>query len=79
MGGGDGRHADDGVHGRADVVAHVGKKLAFGHARGPGPLQRALQRLALLLLLIPLLVDAPGEQDGQRVVRIGVIHIDDLG
>ena len=28
VGGGDGRHADDGIHGRADVVAHVGEKLA---------------------------------------------------
>ena len=30
VGGGNGRHTYDTVHGRADIVAHIGEKFAFG-------------------------------------------------
>ena len=30
VGGGDGRHAHNGVHGGADIVAHIGQELALG-------------------------------------------------
>lgn len=51
MGGGDGRHPDDGVHGSADFVAHAGKEVALG---GVGLLcarQRVLERLPRLHLV----------------------------
>ena len=36
-------HAEDGVHRRADLVAHVGQELALGAARFLGGLARALR------------------------------------
>ena len=54
------RHAHDDVHGRADLVAHVGQKLAFEPHGFLGPffllaqLLRALLNL-LLEMLIPML------------------------
>ena len=47
VGGGDGRHAHDGVHGGADVVAHVGEELALGSV---GPLSLPLSMLHLCQL-----------------------------
>ena len=45
-------HADDGVHGRADVVAHGGEELALGPAGLLRLFQRPLQRL--LVAALPL-------------------------
>ena len=50
MGGGDGRHPDDGVHGGADFVAHAGKEVAFGCVGLLCALQRFLERLPRLHL-----------------------------
>ncbi len=36
-------HADDAVHRRADLVAHVGEELALGAARGLGLLLGGLE------------------------------------
>ena len=45
------RHADDAVHRRADLVAHVGEELALGAVRRLGRLLGALEPLAVLALL----------------------------
>ena len=42
--------AENGVHGRADLVAHAGEELALGLRRAAGLLQRAAQRLAAAAL-----------------------------
>ena len=41
-------HADDAVHGRADLVAHVGQELALGPAGGLRLLARLLQLVGAL-------------------------------
>ena len=43
-----GRHAHDGVHGRADVVAHIRKERALCFSCGQGLLPRLLQIIQLL-------------------------------
>ena len=48
VGRGDGRHAHDGVHGRADVVGHVGEEFALGLVGPDGLLPRLVQLLHLL-------------------------------
>ena len=66
-----GGHAKDGVHRRADVVAHPGEKLRLGVIRPPGALIRLLQRplgrlvLRLTFQLPPLLpADVAQGDDG---------------
>ena len=51
-----GAHADDRVHGRADLVAHAGEEVGFGGIR----LLRSHQRGGQLLLLALLLADHVG-------------------
>ena len=51
-------HADDGVQGRADLVAHVGQEGALGAAGGLGGLLGRLQGLGGLLLLGDVAGDA---------------------
>ena len=41
-------HADDGVHGGADFVAHVGQKFALGASGGFGGFLGCLQRQVLI-------------------------------
>ena len=52
-------HAQDGVHGRADLVAHVGQKIALG----PGRLLRQLlgQTHVLFGLFLCRDIDRPGQ------------------
>ena len=47
-----GRHAHDGVHGRTDIVRHVGEKPAFGLVGGLRRRQSLLHRLVLPLQLL---------------------------
>ena len=71
MGGGDGRHPDDGVHGGADFVAHAGKEIALG---GVGLLcarQRVLERLPRLHL-VGAIRQGHDVPDGARVFLYGV-------
>ena len=49
VGDGDGRHAYNGVHGRTDVVAHVGEEFALGLVGSHSLLPSHLQLLHLLL------------------------------
>ena len=64
VGPGNGCHADDGVHGGADVVAHVGKKLGLGAIGAVGRVVSILEGLAggdlRLLFLRDILCDEEG-------------------
>ena len=59
VGDGNGRHAHDGIHGGADIVAHVGQKLALGPVGVLGLLLGGLRGLAGLLHLLQLLPGQP--------------------
>ena len=59
--------AHDGVHGRADVVGHVGQERALGLAGAVGAVERFLQQLLLLHLLARLLVDVAQAQHDEPV------------
>ena len=59
------QHAEDGVHGRANLMAHVGQKLALGHAGLFGLRLGRQQGLALLALFGHVGV---GDDDTQGVV-----------
>ena len=56
----DGREARDGVHGRAEVVGHVGEEGRFRLARMLGQIERVLQRHLLAQLLAHLAGDVAG-------------------
>ena len=56
VGRGDCRHSHNRIHGRPDVMAHIGQELALGAACRPRAVQRALKRLPALLFLIPLFI-----------------------
>ena len=76
-------HAQNGVHGRADFVAHVGQKLALGQGGnlgvGFGFLQRVFQRLvggdvgANADVLLRQAVGAQQRQDGGRHPVVGAV------
>ena len=78
MGCSDGGHTNNGVHRCPDIMAHIGQKLTFCPAGSHGIVKGALQCLALLFLLMTLLVDPAGDEDCQLILRIGIIHMDDL-
>ena len=57
VGGGDGRHTDDRIHGRTYLMGHTGKKITLGRVGLPGVLKGVTQRLlgpALLGLILQL-------------------------
>ncbi len=62
VGDGQGGKADDGVHGSADVVGHVGKEDALGPAGPVGLGEGILQQRLFLPLFLRLLVDGPEAQ-----------------
>ena len=79
-------HAQNGVHGGSDIVAHLGEKVALGLAGLLRLLQRVLQQqlgpaflLQCLLLQAALPVDIPGEGDLDQVVGIRALHPHHLG
>ena len=65
-------HADDAVHGRADLVAHVGEELAFRRVRALGfqaggpraafGLHEGVQRIVQPHRLFPAFADVRGDQ-----------------
>ena len=63
----DGREARDGIHGRAEIVGHVGEEGRFRLARMLGQIERVLQRHLLAQLLAHLAGDVAGGQDDLRV------------
>ena len=63
----DGRKARDGIHGRAEIVGHVGEEGRFRLARMLGQIERILQRHLLAQLLAHLAGDVAGGQDDLRV------------
>jgi hypothetical protein len=65
------RHADDAVHRRADLMAHVGEELAFGAARLLGGLAR-VQRFLLGELAIGAVT-----RDGKKTDRLaGLVAVE---
>ena len=73
VGGGDGGHADDAVHGRADVVAHVGEEVRLGLVGGLCGVEGLLQGLLLLAFALDEVVDAARADDGDAV-PVGLPH-----
>ena len=78
VGRGNRRHAHDGVHGGADIVAHIGQELAFG----PAGLDGVLAGLVQLHHLLARHLQIPGKDPQQRPQHQGAgqkNHIDPLG
>ena len=73
VGRGDGGHADDAVHGRADVVGHVGKEVGLGLVGGLRSLAGGLQRHLLLALLLDQVVDV-ARADDHRQPSVRLVH-----
>ena len=67
IGCGDGRHAHNGVHGRSDVVTHVGEEFTFGLVGGDSCLTGLLQLGHLLFGDL----DVPEEDQQQRRQHYG--------
>ena len=57
MAGGNSRHADDAVHGGADIVGHIGQKHRLGTIGAAGFLYRLIQPLLLSNLQLLFLID----------------------
>ena len=68
----DGGEADDGVHGRPDIVGHVGEEGGFGLIGPLGLHQRVLECLGLLPLLPDLIGDVLGHHHDHDVPRVVV-------
>ena len=71
-------HADDGIHRRADFVAHVGQENGLGFCRHFGPCPCLTQGLLHLLALLQVGLDGRGhgiEGGGQRMHFLHPLHI----
>ena len=60
VGGGNGGHADDAVHGGADVVGHIGQELGLGPVGGFRRVVGLLQRLLLQTFLFDEVIHVAG-------------------
>ncbi|OPZ57101.1 MAG: hypothetical protein BWY87_01697 [Deltaproteobacteria bacterium ADurb.Bin510] len=67
--------ADHAVHGRADLVAHVGQKLALGHAGALGLLD---QQVGAFDGLLELAVDGVGLLLGASECQLGLLALGDV-
>ncbi len=73
MGAGNGRHTDDGVHGCADIVAHLGQEIRLGVIGSLRPLGSKGKQFLLLLLVFDHLIyaaDGHGHRLGLSVLRL---------
>ena len=68
----DPREAQNSVHGRPDIVGHIGQEQALGPVRVPGPLQSVFQKTPLLLFCLPLVLDT-GKSDNHFIENIRVL------
>ena len=67
-------HADDGVHRRADLVAHVGQKAALGQCGRLGPLSRPLQLALGTLALLDVALDRARHFVERRAEHLQLLH-----
>ncbi|GFI65662.1 hypothetical protein IMSAG185_01265 [Lachnospiraceae bacterium] len=73
MAGGNGRHADDGIHGRADIMAHTGEKIRLGSIGSVGGIVGLLQGLPGKLLLPSGGGDIPADDKGVNMLRLIIL------
>jgi hypothetical protein len=67
MGNGKGRETHDGIHGRPDIMRHVGKESALGLAGPVGLQQSILQKTFLLYLITDLVIHTAESQNNTPV------------